>query len=410
MRFNTKAIHGGHGNDPQTGAVSFPVYQTSTYSQDVPGIPRLYQNRELSYGRSENPTRTALENSVAALEGGEYGIAFSSGLAAVNAVCQLLKAGDHVVAAKDLYGGAYRQFTQVVSRHGVQFSFVDTANLEAVEAAITPETALVWLETPSNPLLSITDINAVSAIARKHDLILLVDNTFATSVLQNPLVHGADLVLHSATKYINGHSDVISGLVVTNNSDLAKRLRFIQNAVGAIPAPWDCFLVLRGLKTLGLRMERHCSNASKIATFLDEHPRVTRVYYPGLVSHPGHEIAKKQMAAYGAIVSCEIEGGVEKAFRLLDSLRYFALAESLGGVKSLICHPPSMTHASMDEEARKRAGITPASIRISVGLEDVEDLIEDLDAALESIYLSGNGHSPTIWKKSSDQPQPVKGV
>lgn len=383
MKFNTSAIHAGHSNDPQTGAVSFPIYQTSTYSQDIPGQPRTYQDKQLSYGRSENPTRTALENSVAVLESAQYGVAYASGLAAISSILLLLKKGDHVIAVRDLYGGAYRQFTKVYSNLGLEFGFVDTTDISNISKSIEENTKLLWLETPSNPLLNITDIAASCEVARNAGLISVVDNTFASPYLQNPLTVGADIVIHSATKYINGHSDVVNGLVVTNENDLADSLRFIQNSIGAIPGPQDCFLVLRGLKTLGLRMERHSQNALAIARYLEGHSKINKVYYPGLESHIGHDIAKKQMAAFGAIVSFELNGGIGESHRFFSELKYFTLAESLGGVKSLICNPPSMTHASMEPEVRHAAGISDGLIRASVGLEDVEDLIDDLDQALK---------------------------
>ncbi len=396
MGFETRAVHAGHGNDPQTGAISFPIYQTSTFSQEIPGAPRLFQDRELSYGRSENPIRTALENAVAELEGADYGIAFSSGLAAINAVIQLLNSGDHVIAVRDLYGGAYRQFTKVHAKFGIEFSFVDGTDISEIEEAIRPETALIWLETPSNPLLNITDIKAVVELAEVSQVKVLVDNTFATPFLQQPLSLGADLVLHSTTKYINGHSDVVNGIVVTHDKQLWRDLKFLQNAVGAIPGPQDCFLVLRGLKTLGLRMRQHCANAEGIAKWLQAHPGVGRVYFPGLDVHPGHELASKQMSGYGAMVSFELDAGLDKVFSLLQELKLFTLAESLGGVKSLICHPPTMTHASMDQAARHAAGISDGLIRLSAGIENVEDLIADLDRTFKRVLhtapvLSTNG-------------------
>lgn len=381
MKFNTRAIH-GHPNDPQTGAVSFPIYQTATYSQEFPGQPRVYQGKVLSYARTENPTRTALENSVALLEGARYASAFGSGLAAISTALQLLKHGDHVLAIRDIYGGAYRMFTKVFANFGITFDFVDTHDLAAVERAIRPNTRLLWLESPSNPQLKITDIAAACRLARSRFVLTLVDNTFATPYLQNPLELGADLVLHSATKYIAGHTDVLNGLLLTNDPELGERIRFLQNAVGAIPGPQDCFLVLRGLKTLGVRMERHCANALRVAQHLESHPAVERVFHPGLESHPGHAIAARQMRAGGAIVSFELKGDVEATQRTLTRFQLFTLAESLGGVKSLICHPPTMTHASVEADVRRRAGIPDGLVRASVGLEDVEDLLEDLDQAL----------------------------
>jgi cystathionine beta-lyase/cystathionine gamma-synthase len=386
MGFSTKAIHGGLTNDHQTGAVAFPIFQTSTFSQEVPGNPRVFQNRGLSYARSENPTRTALETTLAELEGAEYCVALSSGLAAVNNVLNLLKTGDHVIACRDLYGGSYRLFTKLYEKFGIEFSFIDTTDLTNVVDAICPETKLLWLESPSNPLLNLVDISAASKIAKKHNILTLVDNTFATPYLQNPLDLGADIVLHSTTKYISGHSDVINGAVITRNEDIWKELKFYQNSVGAIPGPQDCFLVLRGLKTLELRMERHCDNAFQIAEFLNSHEQIKEVYYPGLKNHPGHEIAKRQQKKFGGIVSFEVKGELSDAQQLLRKLDLFTLAESLGGVKSLICHPPSMTHASVEREVRLEAGISDGLIRASAGIENVEDLIADLESGLNKVF------------------------
>jgi len=381
MKFSTKAIHTS-GNDPQTGAVAFPIYQTSTFSQDVPGQPREFQGRRLSYGRSANPTRTALENSVAALEGARIGIAFSTGLAAINAILMTLKTGDHVLAAQDLYGGAYRQFMKIISNFGVEFSFVDTTDLNNIREGLRSNTKLLWLESPSNPLLNITDIAAAAEIAHEQAVTVVVDNTFATPWLQLPLQLGADLIIHSATKYINGHSDVVSGLVVTNDEELGAKIQFVQNAIGAVPGPQDCFLVLRGLKTLELRMQRHCDNARAVAEYLADHELVKKVYFPGLPSHPGHDIARKQMNDFGGMVSFVLKGEQKNFDAFFAGLKIFTIAESLGGVKSLIAHPPSMTHASMDEAARHKAGIDDGLIRISCGLENSEDLIADLEDAL----------------------------
>lgn len=379
MKFETLSIHAGQPNDPRTGAVTFPIFQTSTFAQESPGVTRGY-----SYSRTENPTREALERNLAELEGGAHGLAFASGLAAVNTVLNTLRTGDHVIAGRDLYGGSYRIFTKVYGKFGVDFSFADTTDLSAIRRAITPATKILWLESPSNPLLSITDIRAAAAIARERGILTVVDNTFATPYLQRPLDLGSDIVLHSTTKYLNGHSDVIGGGIVTNNPDLREQLKFYQNAVGAIPGPQDCFLVLRGIKTLALRMEKHCANARAVAGFLKEHPRARRVFYPGLPDHPGHAVAARQMKDFGAVVSFEIDGDAAEAKRFAATTRLFTLAESLGSVKSLLCHPPTMTHASVEPEVRKERGISDSLIRLSVGCEDAGDLIDDLRNALEA--------------------------
>ncbi len=377
-KFNTRAIHAGQPNDLETGAVAFPIYQTSTFAQEEPGV-----HKGFCYSRTDNPTRRALERNLAAVEEAEYGLAFASGLAAVNGVLNLLRSGDRVVASRDLYGGSYRIFTKLYAKFGVGFDFVDPTDLAAVERAFRPETKLLWLETPSNPLLTITDIAAGAALAKARGARTVVDNTFATPVLQRPLKLGADIVVHSTTKYLNGHSDVIGGAILTDSKELYDELKFFQNAVGAVPGPQDCFLVLRGIKTLGLRMERHCASAREIARRLAEDPRVAKVYFPGLPDHPQHELARRQMAGYGAIVSFELSAGLAAAKRFARHVKLWTLAESLGGVKSLFCHPPTMTHASVEPEVRREAGISDGLIRLSVGLEDVEDLIEDLDQALE---------------------------
>jgi cystathionine gamma-lyase len=383
-RFDTIAIHAGQQSDPLTGAVVTPVYQTTTYAQD-----ELAGSPPWCYSRTGNPTRAALEESLAAVEGARFGFAFASGLAAANAVLQgLLAAGDHVVASRDLYGGCYRLFTKVFRRFRVEFSLVDSTDPAAVAAALRSETRLVWLETPSNPLLRVTDIRAVVRAVRAHGprvpAAILVDNTFATPVHQRPLELGADLVLHSTTKYIGGHCDVIGGAVVTSDEDAAAKLRFIQNATGAVPGPQDCFLLLRGLKTLSLRVGRHAASALDLARRLEAHPEVARIYYPGLPGHPHHALARRQQSAFGAIISLELKGGVDRVRALVPRLKLWPLAESLGGVKSLLCHPASMTHASVEPEERQRIGITDGLIRLSVGLEDADDLYEDLDAALRA--------------------------
>jgi cystathionine gamma-lyase len=373
---DTLAIHAGQAFDPRTGAVSFPIFQTSTFAQHSPGETRGY-----AYARGDNPTRRALEECLASIEGARYGVAFASGLAAVNAVISTLKQGDHVIAGRDLYGGSYRLFTKVFAKFGVRFSFVDTSRVADIEAAIEPSTALLWLETPSNPLLTITDIKTSAAAGHARGLRVLVDNTFATPITQRPLELGADLVLHSTTKYLNGHGDVIGGAILTNDPEIDREVRFLQNAIGGVPGPQDSYLILRGLKTLSLRVERHCQSALKVAEFLSADPRVRRVYYPGLETHPGHEIAARQQTAFGGIVSFDL-GSREEANAFCTSTQLFALAESLGAPRSLVCHPPTMTHASVEPEVRKDRGIGDGLVRLSVGLEDARDLIADLDRAL----------------------------
>jgi cystathionine gamma-lyase len=382
-RFSTRAIHAGQPNEPVTGSVTFPIFQTSTYEQSEPGV-----HSGFSYSRTNNPTRQALEQNIAALEEAAHGIAFASGLAAVNGVLNLLRSGDHVLACRDLYGGSYRMFTKLYRKFGVEFSFVDTTDLGAIAQAIRPTTKLLWLESPSNPLLSITDIAAASALARRSGVRTVVDNTFATPYVQQPLKLGADIVLHSTTKYLNGHSDVIGGCVVTNDNALAADLRFFQNAVGAVPGPQDCFLVLRGIKTLAVRMDRHCENARQVARFLGQHPAVARVYYPGLWTHANYKIAQQQMRDFGAMVSFELRAGVEEAKRFTTSTRIFTLAESLGSVKSLLCHPATMTHASVEPEVRRANGVSDGLIRLSIGIEDVHDLLADLEQALDAVSVT----------------------
>jgi cystathionine gamma-lyase len=375
--FGTLAIHAGQDPDPQTGAVMVPIYQTSTYAQASPG-----QHRGYEYSRTHNPTRTAYQNCVAALEGGKHALAFASGLATTDAILHLLKAGDHVVCGDDVYGGTFRIFDKVFKRHGIEFSFVDMTDPARAEAAIRPNTRILWLETPTNPMLKIADISALAAIARKHGVISVVDNTFMSSYFQKPLTLGADIVVHSVTKYMNGHSDVVGGILVTNRDDLHDELRFLQNAVGGVPAPMDCFLVMRGLKTLHVRMERHAQNAIRVARFLESHPKVSRVIYPGLESHPQHALAKKQMTGFGGMITFDIRGGLAEARQFLEKVKLFTLAESLGGVESLIEHPAIMTHASIPAETRKALGISDTLVRISVGIEDCDDLIADLTHAL----------------------------
>jgi cystathionine beta-lyase/cystathionine gamma-synthase len=372
--FETLAIHAGQPPDPLTGAVMMPIYQTSTYAQPKMG-ESLYD-----YARTVNPTRTALQDCIAALEAGVHGLAFSSGMAATDTVLRLLKPGDHVLASNDVYGGTFRIFTRVYAAYGLEFSFVDMGDLDAVRQALRPNTRLIWVETPTNPLLKIADIAALAAL--KGAAQLVVDNTFATPYLQRPLALGADIVVHSTTKYLNGHSDVVGGAVVLNDGTAFERLKFLQNAVGAVPAPLDCFLVLRGLKTLPVRMERHCANAMRVATFLESHPAVQRVIYPGLPSHPGHAVAAKQMCAFGGMISFIVPGGPEAARRVAEAARVFALAESLGGVESLIEVPAAMTHMSV---ANSPLAVDPALIRLSVGIEHVQDLLDDLQQALERV-------------------------
>ena len=375
----TRAIHGGQAPDPSTGAVMVPIYATSTYAQSSPG-----EHQGFEYSRTHNPTRFAWERCVASLEGGSRGFAFASGLAATSTILELLDSGDHVVAMDDLYGGSYRLFERVRRRSaGLDFSFADLTDPAAFEAAITPKTKLVWVETPTNPLLKIVDLAAVSAIAKKHGLLMVVVNTFASPALQRPLEHGADLVMHSATKYLNGHSDMVGGMVVVgDNAELAEQLAFLQNSVGAVQGPFDSFLALRGAKTLHLRMRAHCENAMALATFLEKHPSVEKVIYPGLESHPHHALAKRQMDGFGGMLSVCVKGGYERAKKLCERLELFTLAESLGGVESLVNHPAVMTHASIPPDRRAALGITDNLVRLSVGVEDVEDLVADLERAL----------------------------
>jgi cystathionine gamma-lyase len=378
MRFATRAIHAGVEPDPATGAIMTPVYLTSTYAQSAPG-----QHKGYEYSRSDHPTRAVLERNLASLEGVEYGLAFASGLAAENAVLNLLQPGDHVVATRDLYGGTYRLFERVWAKYGVAFAYADGDDIDALRRAFRPNTKLLWIETPSNPMLSIVDLRAVCEVAHAHGALAVVDNTFATPYLQQPFEFGADIVVHSTTKYLGGHSDVVGGALCLRDRSLYEQLKFYQNAAGAVPGPLDCFLVLRGIKTLALRMRQHCENARRIAEYLAQHPEVKQVRYPGLPTHPGHALARQQMRDFGGIVTMELHGGVERAMRFLSSTRLFTLAESLGGVESLMCHPATMTHAAVPPEERARIGITDALIRLSVGVEDVEDLLEDLEQAIE---------------------------
>jgi cystathionine beta-lyase/cystathionine gamma-synthase len=378
MKPATKFIHAGATPDPSTGAIMTPIYQTSTYVQEAPATHKGYE-----YARSQNPTRKALEDAFAAIENAQYALAFGSGVAATDSVIKLLQPGDEVIAASDMYGGTYRLFTKVWERFGLKFTYIDTTNPANVAAAISPATKVVWLETPTNPLMNITDIEAVAALTRPKNILLVVDNTFASPALQNPLDLGADIVMHSVTKYLGGHSDVIQGCLMMNDKDLREKLYFIQKSCGAVPGPMDCFLVLRGIKTLGIRMKAHCENGEKIAHWLRSHPKVAKVYWPGFEDHPGYAVAKKQMRGFGGMISFELKNdSVDEAKRVLSSTHLFSLAESLGGVESLINHPASMTHASIPREERIKNGLSDSLIRLSVGIEDADDLMEDLNNAI----------------------------
>lgn len=379
MKFNTKTIHGGqHNVDPAYGSVMPPIYQTSTYSQTTPGGHKGFE-----YSRSANPTRSALERSLASIENGEFGLAFGSGLAAIDAVVKLFKPGDEIISTNDLYGGSYRLFTKIFEGLGIKFHFIGMQDASSIEDHINENTKLIWVETPTNPMMNIIDIKAAAAIAKKHNILLAVDNTFATPYLQRPLDLGADIVMHSATKYLGGHSDVVMGSLVVKDKDLADRLYFIQNASGAVCGPQDSFLVLRGIKTLHIRIQRHCENGEKIARFLKTHPKVGKVYWPGFEDHPNHDIAKEQMSGFGGMISfTTVEGTLESAVKVVENLKVFTLAESLGGVESLAGHPASMTHASIPEAERLKTGVVDSLIRLSVGIEDADDLIDDLKQAL----------------------------
>lgn len=381
MRFGTKAIHAGVDPDPLTGAVMTPIYQTSTYAQEAPGVHKGYE-----YGRTQNPTRDALQKNLAALENGNFGICYSSGLGAMDSILKLLNPGDEILSCNDLYGGSYRLMVKVFERFGIKAHFIDMTKPKNVEQAINKKTKLIWIETPTNPMLNIIDIQAVCDIAKAHKVMTCVDNTFASPYLQTPLDFGADIVTHSATKYLGGHSDVILGAIIVKDEDLAKQLYFLQNAVGAVPGPQDCFLVLRGIKTLHLRVERACKNAKKIAKYLASHPKVKNVYYPGLPDNPYHDLAARQMRHFGAMVSFDLhKDSLEEATKVLSNTDIFILAESLGGVESLIGHPATMTHASIPREERLKVGLTDSLIRLSIGVEDVEDLLEDLEQALVNL-------------------------
>jgi len=378
MKFNTKTIHGGQILEKGYNAVMPPIYQTSTYAQKSPGTHKGFE-----YSRTHNPTRTALENSLASIENGKYGLAFGSGLAAIDAVLKLLKPGDEVISTNDLYGGSYRLFTKIFEKYGLVFHFINMQDLSNVEKLINKKTKLIWVETPTNPMMNVVDISALSLITKKHEILLGVDNTFATPYLQQPLKLGADIVMHSATKYLAGHSDVVLGALVVDNKELSEKLYFIQNASGAVCGPMDSFLTLRGIKTLHVRMQRHCENAHTVANFLNVHPKIEKVYWPGLKSHTNHNIAIDQMKDFGAMISFTTKGNdYEKSIKIIESLKIFTLAESLGGVESLAGHPASMTHASIPKLERERTGVVDSLIRLSVGIEDSEDLIQDLNQAI----------------------------
>jgi cystathionine gamma-lyase len=378
MKFATKAIHAGQEPDPTTGAVMTPIYQTSTYAQRAPG-----DHKGFEYSRGTNPTRQALEACLAALENAKYGLAFSSGMGATDAVMKLLQPGDEVITGNDLYGGSYRIFTKIYMKYGIKFHFLDLSKPENIQPYITDKTKLVWIETPTNPTMQIVDIEGISKITKANNILLTVDNTFASPYLQNPIDLGADIVMHSVTKYIGGHSDVVMGALLVNDDELYKNLWFIYNACGATPGPQDAFLVLRGIKTLHLRMKAHCENGARIAAYLKNHPKIDKIYWPGFEDHPNHEIAKKQMRDFGGMVSITIkDADLQETFRIASRFKVFALAESLGGVESLVNHPTSMTHGSIPKEEREKVGVTDNLLRLSVGVEDIEDLLADLDQAL----------------------------
>jgi cystathionine gamma-lyase len=377
MKFSTKAIHAGQEPDPSTGAIMTPIFQTSTYAQAGLGDHKGYE-----YSRSHNPTRTALEDCIAALEDGRYGLAFASGMAAEQAILSLLSAGDHMIACDDLYGGSFRIFERVMRRYKVETSYVTAGNIAEYAKAIRPNTRIIWLETPTNPLLRLIDIQAVAEIAHRYNVLVVVDNTFASPYFQQPLKLGADIVIHSTTKYINGHSDVIGGALVLNNEEVYEAIKFYENAAGSVPSPFDAWLILRGIKTLAVRMRQHEENALIVAKFLAEHPRVEKVYYPGLPSHPDYELAKRQMSGFGGMVSFQFKGVYEDVDKLVRRFNVITLAESLGGVESLVCHPASMTHSSIPKEIRESRGLTDTLLRLSVGIEDAEDILADLQQAL----------------------------
>jgi cystathionine gamma-lyase len=378
MKFGTKAIHGGLEPDPTTGAIMTPIYQTSTYVQEGIGIHKGY-----AYSRSANPTRSALESNISAIENGKYGACFASGIAAIDCVIKMLNPGDEVISTNDLYGGTYRIFTTIFEQYGIKFHFVDMLDVQNIKNAVNENTKLIWVETPTNPMMNIIDVEAAAKIAKEAGVMLAVDNTFATPYLQNPLDQGADIVMHSATKYLGGHSDVVMGALVCNDASIAKEMYRIQNSSGAVTGPMDSFLVLRGIKTLHVRMQRHCENGEKVARWLKTHPKVDKVYWPGFEDHPNHSVAKRQMRGYGGMISFSLKGNrLEDAKKLVVGTKLFALAESLGGVESLIGHPATMTHASIPKEEREKTGIVDSLIRLSVGIEDADDLIADLEGAM----------------------------
>ncbi|MBE50465.1 MAG: cystathionine gamma-synthase [Flavobacteriales bacterium] len=381
MKFSTKLIHAGQSSDPSTGAIMTPIYQTSTYKQKSPGDFKGFE-----YSRTGNPTRQALENNLAALEGGNYGLCFGSGLAAIDAIVKTLSPGDEVISTNDLYGGSYRIFNSIFQKYGIKFHFTRMDCIDSLNNLINEKTRMVWVETPTNPMMNIIDINQLYNLILDKDILLVVDNTFATPYLQKPLEQGADIVMHSLTKYMGGHSDVVMGAVICKDKKLADKLFHIQNSCGAVPGPMDCFLVLRGIKTLHVRMDRHCKNAKSIANFLESHQKIDKVYWPGLVNHKGHEIAKSQMLGFGGMISFTLKGNkLKDAISVVSNMNYFTLAESLGGVESLVGHPASMTHAAIPKEEREKTGVVDSLIRLSVGLEDIEDLQKDLDQALKLI-------------------------
>ena len=378
MKFATKTIHAGQKPDKSTGAIMTPIYQTSTYIQESPG-----KHMGFEYSRTGNPTRSALERNIAALENGKYGLCFGSGLAAIDAIIKLLNPGDEVISTNDLYGGSYRIFTKIFAKYDIKFHFVDMSDIHNISKLVSSKTKMLWTETPTNPMLNIVDIGALSKVAKKHNLIFVVDNTFATPYLQKPIDYGANIVMHSLTKYMGGHSDVVMGAIVCNDDDIAEKLYFIQNSCGAVPGPMDSFLVLRGIKTLHVRMQRHCDNAKVIADFLNHHPKIQNVYFPGLETHKNHEVAKSQMKDFGGMMSFTLKGDkLQDAVSIVSNTHYFTLAESLGGVESLCGHPATMTHAAIPKEERLKSGVTDSLIRLSVGIEDIDDLIYDLKSSL----------------------------
>jgi cystathionine beta-lyase/cystathionine gamma-synthase len=380
MRFDTKVVRATVEPDPTTGAIVPPIYQTATYV-----LPEIGKNRGYDYTRSSNPTRAQLESMLAALEGTKYAVTYASGMSAVDAVMKMFRPGDHIISSDDVYGGVSRLFNRILSHYGMEFTYVDSSNPNNVAEAIRPNTKLIWLETPTNPLLKVTDLEAIAKIAKEHKIICGVDSTFATPALLRPAEFGIDIVMHSTTKYISGHNQIIGGAVLTSDEEIHKQLRFVQKAIGAVPSPFDCWLIIGGLRTLALRMERHSQNAMKVATFLEQHPKVSRVSYPGLPSHPGHQVAKRQMSAFSGMISFELKGGIPAGVALLNNVKLCALAESLGSVETMITHPATMTHAEVPKDERLARGLTDGLCRLSVGIEDVQDIIEDLESALEKI-------------------------